>query len=81
MALAELVLDCKTALGESPVCTAEAVHFVDIEGYAIHTYIPSSKEHTTISTRGQKVGCVVPYTTARGDAPGVDLLAGLPVCL
>lgn len=46
----QLVLDCHTDLGESPVWDARTgrLYFVDINEKQIHVYTPSDKQHFTI---------------------------------
>lgn len=46
----QLVLDCHTDLGESPVWDARTgrLYFVDINEKRIHVYTPADKNHFTI---------------------------------
>ena len=46
----QLVLDCHTDLGESPVWDARTgrLYFVDINEKRIHVYTPADKGHFTI---------------------------------
>ena len=46
----QLVLDCHTDLGESPVWDERTgrLYFVDINEKRIHVYTPETKDHFTI---------------------------------
>ena len=46
----QLVLDCHTDLGESPVWDERTgrLYFVDINEKKIHVYTPENKDHFTI---------------------------------
>jgi len=57
----QLVLDCHTDLGESPVWDERTgrLYFVDINEKRIHVYTPETKDHFTIEAPST-VGCVVP---------------------
>lgn len=55
----ELVLDCRCALGESPVWSAaeQVLYFLDIKGTTLHRFDPATGGDTTIAL-GEEAGCV-----------------------
>ncbi|MFD2700052.1 SMP-30/gluconolactonase/LRE family protein [Paenibacillus shunpengii] len=62
----ELVIDAKARLAEGPSWDAEEkrLYWVDIEGYKLHIYDPSSGRDT-VHEVGQHIGAVVPYDRDR----------------
>jgi sugar lactone lactonase YvrE len=62
---AELLLDARALLGEGPVWDARVgvLHWVDIEGFAVHTFTPATGRDRVVPV-GEHVGCVAPR--ARG---------------
>jgi len=73
----ELALDARALLGEGPVWDARrgVLHWVDIEGFLVHTYDPRSGRDRAVPV-GEHVGCVAPR--ARGGLV-VALRSGLAV--
>jgi sugar lactone lactonase YvrE len=57
----EVVLDAKTALGESPVWSVERqkLFFVDITGRKLHSFDPVTGAHKALAV-GEDIGCVAP---------------------
>lgn len=73
----ELVLDARALLGEGPVWDARrgVLHWVDIEGFLVHTFDPRSGRDRAVPV-GEHVGCLAPR--ARGGLV-VALRRGLAV--
>lgn len=62
----ELVIDAKARLAEGPSWDADEkrLYWVDIEGFKLHIYDPSSGRDT-VHEVGQHIGAVVPYDQDR----------------
>ena len=61
MSHAELIVDARNRVGESPVwhATEQALYWVDITRGSLHRYHPATGA-STIHVFGQEVGCAVP---------------------
>ncbi len=83
----ELVVDCRSVLGEGPVWHNGAFYWVDIDGELLNRWDPATGE-TQAWTISQKIGCAVPSTDGRwvvGAHHGLawlDLVTGSvePIC-
>lgn len=64
----QLVLDCHTDLGESPVWDARTgrLYFVDINEKHIHVYTPGDKQHFVIDAPVRFCVTVVGYASTQG---------------
>lgn len=66
----QLVLDCHTDLGESPVWDARTgrLYFVDINEKRIHVYTPADKQHFTIDAPVSSACCMAKSCGGNGRA-------------